>query len=614
MPGPLEDALFAYTGETAAEFVVPAFLSAPAAAGPGGQIRFRPVTLRIAVGPGARPSAVPLVSCLMVTKDRFELAQLAVGCFRRQSWPRKELVILDEGADGRLRDWVAGLTDPDIRLVPVAGGRTLGELRNQSLELARGDFVCQWDDDDLQHPARLEIALAAMAATQTTTSFLARETMWVPARQRMATVAERPRPHENTVLAPRGSSLRYPSLARAEDTPAVLALVARQRAVLLDLPQLYVYGVHGRNTWDDDHMERMWLSTFDRTEGPETDHRLKRFAKVYPVADYARIAIAADPGPARLGPSPSVAAPVTIPASQNPSLLDYAGREDADLTFQGYWANTQQPRGFQLRPVTMNLRIGPSRRTGILPLVSCLMVTADRFELARISIGCFQRQSWPNRELVVLDGSGDDRLRDWIAGLRDRAIRWISTRGSTAPLGDRRNRSIAEARGEVICVWDDDDLHHPARIEICLAAMSAARVPACFLAHETLWMVRDRRLGVLQGNARPQENTLTAVKSAGLRYASVPRFEDTPAVRDLLSRHQAILINAPQLYVYVIHGGNTWNHEHHANLWNVAVDRVEGPAAGQRLHALSRMYPLAEYMDALRRATTGAAEQAASAG
>jgi glycosyltransferase involved in cell wall biosynthesis len=43
------------------------------------------------------PSAEPLVSCLMVTRDRPHLAERAVHCFARQTWQCRELVIIDDG-------------------------------------------------------------------------------------------------------------------------------------------------------------------------------------------------------------------------------------------------------------------------------------------------------------------------------------------------------------------------------------------------------------------------------------------------------------------------------------------------------------------------------------
>jgi glycosyltransferase involved in cell wall biosynthesis len=293
-------------------------------------------------------------------------------------------------------------------------------------------------------------------------------------------------------------------------------------------------------------------------------------------------------------------AATTPEAADRLRLLEYKGGIDAAFSIPGYIARAVAPSGYQFGAVVMNLQLGPSLMRGRLPLVSCLMVTRDRFELARFSVACFQRQTWPNRELVVLDGSADDRLRDWIAGLGDPSIRWVSSRSSPASLGALRNRSIELARGEALCIWDDDDLHHPARVEVAMAAMSAARTPVCLLARLTLWMLADRKVGVMARGPWPQENTLVAMKSAGLRYASVDRAEDTPAVRDLLSRHRGILVNAPELYVYVIHGGNTWDREHHKKLWDVATERAEGAAYEARLTALGRAYPIETYSAALR--------------
>lgn len=596
MAGSLEDALLAATGEADVDLTVPALVTD--VLDPSTKTMFRPIQVTLAIGPGRRPKSPPLVSCLMVTKDRFELARLSIGCFRRQTWPRKELIVLDESADSRLRDWIAALADPDIRVVEVSSRESLGQLRNRSLELATGDFICQWDDDDLQHPARLEIAFAAMAATGTTTSLLSHEMMWMPQQRRLCVIGRNPRPQENTLLTPRGAAPRYPDLAKGEDTPAVYALLGRERAVMLAAPQLYLYIAHGRNTWYGPQMEELWRQSLDRSEGAAADARLAAFAGAFPVREYAATVAATEAPPAPLATAGSQTA--ASKATYRGVLLDYMGREDADFSLQGYLVKALPPNQYQLGSATLNLRLGPSFRQGTPPLVSCLMVTRDRFELARFSVDCFRRQSWPNRELVVLDGSIDDRLRDWIDGLADPSIRWISTRGSTEALGALRNRSIAEARGDVLCIWDDDDLHHPVRVEVALAAMTAAHVPVSCLAHEMLWMIADHRVGVLARRPWPQEGTLIAMKSAGLRYPSMARAEDTPAILDLLLRHQGVLINAPELYVYAIHGGNTWDRAHHHKLWASAADRSEGASVAARLMALGRTYPIEEYAAAVR--------------
>ncbi|HVX99740.1 MAG TPA: glycosyltransferase [Pseudorhodoplanes sp.] len=590
------DSLLGYDGRTGADFNLRGFSTV--AQPPNGH-QLRAITLNLHLGMSRWQGPVPFVSCLMVTRDRFEFAQHAIECFRRQTWPNRELVVLDGGADDRLRDWITALGDPAIRWISTRGSQeSLGVRRNRSIAAARGDYICVWDDDDLQHPARLEVAFAAMAATGTNVSLLSHVTMWQPWQRRVCVVGRHPRPQENTLLVLRSLAPRYPDLARGEDSPAVLQLLARHNSVMLTTPELYLYVVHGRNVSYGPVMEEAWQQSLDRSQGAEAESRLAAFAALLPVRSYAASLAKLAPPAAPTVPARPAAAPAK-PAYRG-VLLDYTGREDADFSIPGYLVRAQPPNEYRLNAVTLNLRLGPSRRRGSAPLVSCLMVTRDRFELARFSIASFQRQSWPQRELVVVDGSADDRLRDWIGGLDDPSIRWLSSRGSGETLGALRNRSIAEARGEVLCIWDDDDLHHPVRLEMSVAAMAAARASLCCLAHEMLWMIEDRKVAVLAQRPWPQEGTLVALRSAGLRYPSTARAEDTPAIRDLLLRHQGVLVNAPELYVYAIHGGNTWDRAHHDRLWASAADKSEGATAAARLMALGRTYPLDEYAAAVR--------------
>ena len=90
----------------------------------------------------AQPS--PLVSCLMVTARRPHRAKLAVECFRNQTYPNLELVIVDDGPTDELADFVHDMKDDRLRMVRMShAGDKLGRLRNVSLQQARGEFVCQ---------------------------------------------------------------------------------------------------------------------------------------------------------------------------------------------------------------------------------------------------------------------------------------------------------------------------------------------------------------------------------------------------------------------------------------------------------------------------------------
>src|ERR1700690_3838974 len=101
-----------------------------------------------------------MISCLTVTREaRFTSLKLAIADYTHQTWPERELVIVHDGSDAfdaELRTLAAAHPAAAIAIHREPARRTLGELRNVAIDAARGDIVCQWDDDDRYHPRRLE--------------------------------------------------------------------------------------------------------------------------------------------------------------------------------------------------------------------------------------------------------------------------------------------------------------------------------------------------------------------------------------------------------------------------------------------------------------------------
>lgn len=89
-----------------------------------------------------------------------------------------------------------------------------------------------------------------------------------------------------------------------------------------------------------------------------------------------------------------------------------------------------------------------------LPLVSCLMATHGRYTEVCRSVLDFTRQDYPNRELIILNNHPEP-LRCDLPGVR------IINEPGHATLGDCRNRLLAEAQGEYVRTWDDDDHYLP---------------------------------------------------------------------------------------------------------------------------------------------------------
>lgn len=99
----------------------------------------------------------PKISCLMVTaNNRFDYFQRSVRCYVDQTYPNKELVVINEGKKEYQKQIAEYLSNRnDVKLIFLDGWYSLGSLRNLSIALSNGDVFVQWDDDDFNSPERL---------------------------------------------------------------------------------------------------------------------------------------------------------------------------------------------------------------------------------------------------------------------------------------------------------------------------------------------------------------------------------------------------------------------------------------------------------------------------
>lgn len=234
----------------------------------------------------ANPHDLPTISCLMVTKNRFELAQWAMQCFAEQTYPNTELVIIDDGEDTRLEEHVAASQDENIRLRRLPDeNKSLGELRNLALETATGSYVCQWDDDDLVDPERLARQMAVIRQADVDACFLLRWLIWWPHLERFA--LSQTRIWEGSMVCRKEIVPPYPTLRRGEDSVIVSQMLGGTSIALLDQPLLYTYIVHGRNTWDLAHFDSFWKKATHTFEGAEYEHFYQQHRQSVPLREYA---------------------------------------------------------------------------------------------------------------------------------------------------------------------------------------------------------------------------------------------------------------------------------------------------------------------------------------
>lgn len=203
----------------------------------------------------------PLVSCLMVTRDRARLAARAVRCLAAQTWPAVELVVIDDGDEDYepvLAPLRATLAIRYIKLRPEPG-RWLGALRNLALDEARGAFCAQWDDDEWYHPERLAVQVGALQRSGAVASVLKWTLMHVdtPAMTRLPYRADAGAGTPGTIVHHR-TPVRYPNLRRSEDARFLDAIAATGAVEVLgrEHSHLFIRCYHGGNTWDAAHFHR----------------------------------------------------------------------------------------------------------------------------------------------------------------------------------------------------------------------------------------------------------------------------------------------------------------------------------------------------------------------
>ncbi|WP_082036087.1 glycosyltransferase family 2 protein [Pedobacter lusitanus] len=93
-----------------------------------------------------------------------------------------------------------------------------------------------------------------------------------------------------------------------------------------------------------------------------------------------------------------------------------------------------------------------------LPLVSCIMPTANRQKFIPFAIDYFLKQDYPNAELVIID-DGIESIAPLIP-IDNPKIRYFYSE-PIGTIGIKRNYACDKAQGEIIMHWDDDDWYAP---------------------------------------------------------------------------------------------------------------------------------------------------------
>lgn len=213
--------------------------------------------------------------------------------------------------------------------------------------------------------------------------------------------------------------------------------------------------------------------------------------------------------------------------------------------------------------------------------ITCVMVTRlapDRQDRIRGAIAAFQAQTHQLRDLLVVidpavDTAGRRGLAEMIRGSGPAPIRVVEAAG-TPSLGALRNLALDAAAGEVVCQWDDDDIHHPERLAAQLQALRRGGHEAVLLENLLQFFPATRTLYWTNWRATEaggHPGTLMLRRGAAARYPEAgPEAslgEDLAMAKALIARGGlGTLAGSPHLFVYVSHGSNSWDDGHHRML------------------------------------------------
>lgn len=205
----------------------------------------------------------PLISCLMPTKGRPEMAGRAIAQFHRQTYPQKELIVIDDETRSHRSITAYGALDSRTldgggMLVTREDG-PLGHKLNVAAQLARGEILLNWDDDDYYAPDRIQRQLEAFELGARPVSGLSSLIYWSPGWdygwEYFADAFYCP---GGTHMRYRDYQLKYPrpeDMTRGEDDHWIAGVYARNEVSTISGMRVYVALNHTDHTSDRSKFE-----------------------------------------------------------------------------------------------------------------------------------------------------------------------------------------------------------------------------------------------------------------------------------------------------------------------------------------------------------------------
>jgi glycosyltransferase involved in cell wall biosynthesis len=193
------------------------------------------------------------------------------------------------------------------------------------------------------------------------------------------------------------------------------------------------------------------------------------------------------------------------------------------------------------------------------PLVTCITPTFNRRQFLPRCISQFQAQTWPEKEMVIVD-DGSDSIADLVPA--DERIRYIRLDRRLLKIGAKRNLACEAARGELIAHWDDDDWMAPRRLTYQVGELLHSGADLCGLQTVYYHNVEAGKAWKIRGHGIEAGGTLLYKRTLWETYRFQEEYfacEDACFLNDVRSNpsFRELSLDDPGVYVVTVHPGNT---------------------------------------------------------
>ena len=104
---------------------------------------------------------VPLVSILIPAYNAEDWIAETIQSAIAQTWPRKEIIIVDDGSTDRTAEVARRFGSKELKVVSTAN-HGLSRAVNHAYQLSQGDYIQELDSDDILAPDKIERQLGAL--------------------------------------------------------------------------------------------------------------------------------------------------------------------------------------------------------------------------------------------------------------------------------------------------------------------------------------------------------------------------------------------------------------------------------------------------------------------